>query len=136
LERIHLEGSSVISVADLDGLAKRLAQLDLAPTERSALGHAAAMLQDAVRQRLSHTPGEMHDAPWLRSGVLRASVTHEADDTEAVVGSADPVAIYQECGTRTDPPRPFLAPAGAAEAPRLAAEIAAAVLGRLQAVFR
>ena len=126
----------MISVADLDGLVKRLAQLDLVPTERSALGHAAAMLQDAVRQRLSDTPGEPHDAPWLRSGALRASITHEADDTEAIVGSADPVAIYQECGTRTDPPRPFLAPAGAAEAPRLATEIGVAVLGRLRAVFK
>lgn len=126
----------MIRVDGLDGLAKRLTRLDLAGTERSALEHAAVVLQNAVRQRLSYTPGQSHDAPWLHSGTLRDSITHGINETEAVVGSTDPIAADQECGTRTDPPRPFLAPVAAAEAAGLAAGIAAAVIGRLYAVFK
>ncbi|MGH7040772.1 MAG: hypothetical protein ACREFY_01410 [Acetobacteraceae bacterium] len=119
----------------LPGLTRRLARLDLAATEAAALDHAAIMLQDAVCRRLSLTPGESHDAPWLRKGMLRDSVGHVLDGTEAVVGSTDPVAPDQECGTRTNPPRPFLAPAAAAEADTLVADIATAMLGRLRAVL-
>jgi len=125
----------VIRVEGLQGLTDRLSRLDLAATEHVALEQAATGLQDAVRQRLSHTPGESHDAPWLRSGALRGSVTHEVDGTEALVGSDDPVAVDQECGTRTDPPRPFLAPVAAVEAGGLVAGIAVAVLARLRAAL-
>lgn len=125
----------MISVDGLQDLADRLAKLDLATTESTALEHAASVLQDAVRRRLSHAPGEPHDAPWLRSGALRNSIGHEVHGTEAVVGSADPVAADQECGTRTDPPRPFLAPAAAAEADELVTKIAAAVRGQLRAAL-
>jgi HK97 gp10 family phage protein len=126
----------MIGVDGLEGLARRLKRLDLAAAERTALEHAAVILQDAVRARLSHTPGEVHAAPWLRSGTLRNSVTHGIYGTDAVVGSNDPVAVDQEYGTRTDPPRPFLAPAATAEAPKLAASLASAVLGQLRTVFK
>lgn len=122
----------MIKVDGLRGLTDRLTRLDLVATEHAALEQAATGLQDAVRQRLSHTPGQPHEAPWLRSGTLRGSITHEIDGTEAVVASADPIAADQECGTRTDPPRPFLAPVAAAEANGLVTGIAVAVLGRLR----
>lgn len=125
----------MIRVEGLQGLIDRLTRLDLVATEHAALEQAATGLQDAVRQRLSRTPGESHGAPWLRSGTLRGSITHAVDGTDAAVGSADPVAADQECGTRTDPPRPFLAPVAAAEADGLVTDIAVAVLSRLRATL-
>lgn len=122
-------------VDGLQGLADRLARLDLTATEHAALEQAAGVLQDAVRQNLSHRPGDPHDTPWLRSGALRRSITHTLRGTEAVIGSADPVAVDQECGTRTDPPRPFLAPAAATGADGLVTGIAAAVFSRLRAAL-
>jgi len=122
----------VIRVEGLRRLTDRMTRLDLAAIERAALERAASGLQDAVRQRLSRTPGESHDAPWLRSGTLRDSITHEIDGTEALVGSDDPVAVDQECGTSVDPPRPFLVPVAAVEADGLVTGIAVAVLDGLR----
>ncbi len=122
----------MIRVEGLQRLTDRMTRLDLAAIERAALERAASGLQDAVRQRLSRPPGELHDAPWLRGGTLRDSITHEIDGTEALVGSADPVAADQECGTSVDPPRPFLAPVAAAEADGLVTGIAVAVLDGLR----
>lgn len=103
---------------------RALDRLDLAPPGRDALGQAAAALAGAVRQALSHTPGEDHATPWLRTGELWASITCEATDTVAVIGSSDPVAVYQELGTSAIPPRPFLASVAAAEADGIARGIA------------
>lgn len=50
--------------------------------------------------------------PLLRQGVMRDSIKGEAEETtygaEGVVASDDPVALYQEMGTSSIPPRPFL----------------------------
>lgn len=51
------------------------------------------------------------DAPLLRDGQLRDSIQHEVSGLEAVVGSKSDIAEYQEFGTRTIPPRPFIGPA-------------------------
>ncbi|MBV8613726.1 MAG: hypothetical protein JOY66_08120 [Acetobacteraceae bacterium] len=111
----------------LKGLAeasRALDRLDLAPLGRDALGQAADTLAGAVRQALSHAPGEDHATPWLRTGKLRASITCEATDTVAVIGSSDPVAVDQELGTSAIPPRPFLATVAAAEADGIARGVA------------
>jgi HK97 gp10 family phage protein len=49
-------------------------------------------------------------APLLRTGEMRDSIKRELDpfDLEVVVGSASPIALYQEMGTSRIPPRPFL----------------------------
>ncbi|MGI4941024.1 MAG: HK97 gp10 family phage protein, partial [Janthinobacterium lividum] len=98
-------------------LAERLARLQIAKTQEAALEAAAARLAVAVRDALSAVPGDApghaHDAPWVRSGALRDSIGHAVDADRAVVGSGDPVAAFQECGTPRMPPRPFLAPAAA-----------------------
>ncbi len=60
---------------------------------------------DRVRQ------GYSADEPLLRSGELRASVTHQVNGLEAVIGSADEVMLYQELGTSKIPPRALLGPA-------------------------
>ena len=113
-------------------LARRLARLDLGATTQAALAQAAGKLRAVVRQELSQPPGAPHDVPWLRDGTLRDSIGISVNAEGATIGSTDPVALDQECGTRTDPPRPFLAPAAAAEGAVIAASVGAAVVQRMR----
>ena len=46
--------------------------------------------------------------PLLRTGALRDSINHEVRGRSVAVGSDLDIAIYQEMGTATIPPRPFL----------------------------
>ena len=117
----------MIALADLGDLIARLARIDFATIQHVALEAAASQLEAAVKQELSHLPGADHATPWLRTGELRDSIAHIADEQSACVGSDDPAAVYQELGTRSDPPRPFLAPAAAAAAEDIAHAVAAAV---------
>ena len=113
-------------------LARRLARLDLGATTQAALAQAAGKLRAVVRQELSQPPGAPHDVPWLRDGTLRDSIGIAVNAEGATIGSTDPVAPDQEYGTRTDPPRPFLAPAAAAEGAVIAASVGAAVVQRMR----
>jgi hypothetical protein len=69
----------------------------------------------AEKERLGFTGKISGTDPLLRTGEMRASITFEVTPTpvgvDLVLGSADPVAKYQELGTATIPPRPFLATA-------------------------
>jgi phage gpG-like protein len=47
--------------------------------------------------------------PLLRTGDLRESIEHSVGDREAMVGSNDKKAEWQELGTNRIPPRSFLA---------------------------
>lgn len=76
--------------------------------------------------------------PLLREGDLRDSIEHDAGPFEAVVGSDDRVAVYQELGTEAQrqgqgppgiPPRSFLGGA----AVRKADEIVALMWGAFSA---
>lgn len=58
--------------------------------------------QDRVSQ--GFTPND----PLLRSGELRDSIHHAVRGHSVAVGSDLDIAIYQEMGTATIPPRPFL----------------------------
>lgn len=55
--------------------------------------------------------GYTPDDPLLRDGTLRDSIEVEIAPLEAVIGSKEDIAAYQEFGTATIPPRPFLGPA-------------------------
>ncbi|MDE1009666.1 MAG: hypothetical protein OSB38_28805 [Paraburkholderia fungorum] len=56
--------------------------------------------------------GFSENDPLLRNGHLRDSYQHEVHGVEAVIGSKDDVALWQELGTsRGIPPRPVLGPA-------------------------
>ncbi|WP_045736805.1 HK97-gp10 family putative phage morphogenesis protein [Xanthomonas sp. MUS 060] len=55
--------------------------------------------------------GYTENDPLLRSGELRDSISHETKGLEAAIGSDSDIAVYQEMGTETIPPRPFLGPA-------------------------
>jgi phage gpG-like protein len=56
------------------------------------------------RERLGYERNE----PLLRTGELRDSIEHTVGQGEAWVGSNSMIAVYQELGTRTIPPRSFL----------------------------
>lgn len=103
-------------VRGLADALRRLDRVNLLDSRRSALEQAAIAIEGAVRQSLSHAPGDDHTTPWLRTGELRASVGHQSDGAVAVVGSTSQVAVYQELGTPSIPPRSFLASSAAAAA--------------------
>ena len=67
----------------------------------------AALADSTVKDRVRQ--GYAPDEPLLREGDLRDSITHQVEGaSEAVIGSNDDVAVYQELGTVHIPPRPFL----------------------------
>lgn len=68
------------------------------------------LAESTVQDRVSKgfTPND----PLLRTGSMRDGIKAEAEGLHAVVGTTDPIAEYQELGTPTIPPRPFLGPAG------------------------
>ena len=64
------------------------------------------------------------DEPLLRDGTLRESIEHKVVSAhEAQIGSDLDVAVYQELGTSTIPPRPFLSGAAAAKGQEVADKI-------------
>ena len=123
-------------IAGLDRLRAALAELDTDSVARAALSSGASMIADVVRESLNHSPGSDHATPWRQTGTLHDSIGVTAMDDRAVVGSSDPVAVDQELGTRTDPPRPFLAPAAAEAAPALAETVGSAVADALREATR
>lgn len=59
----------------------------------------------STRESLGYEP----DEPLLREGTLRDSIEHTiVSRNEAQIGSNSDVAVYQELGTSTIPPRSFL----------------------------
>ena len=95
----------------------------MAETQKTALAQAAQTLQDAVQASLSTPPGGDHTKPWLRTGSLQNSIKHRANENSAVIGSDSPVAVAQELGTHTIPPRPFLSTTASVHAQGLAQQI-------------
>jgi len=64
------------------------------------------------KERLGYVGnGGDHYQPLLREGVLRDSYEEQTRGNEAVVGSTDEVALYQELGDEHRPPRPVIGPA-------------------------
>jgi phage gpG-like protein len=65
----------------------------------------------AATQREREREGFEPNAPLLRTGELRDSISHQVvSDDEVEIGSDSKVALFQEFGTSTIPPRPFLMP--------------------------
>jgi phage gpG-like protein len=120
----------------LDGLRKaddRLANLDVPGAVAGGIAAAARSLEAKVKEGLSFVSGQDHSAPWLRTGALRASISHETDVNMAVIGSASDVAVDQELGTAAIPPRSFLASTASAEAESVVACVADAIAHALAA---
>ncbi len=121
---------------------------------RLALGEAAKLVQQDAKDRIGEYQdasgpfsaweplaedteaekarlGYPQDAPLLRDGDLRDSIVTEQSGNEAVVGSPDPVAAWQEFGTVNIPPRPFLGPAAFSNREEIRELIGEAVTGAL-----
>jgi hypothetical protein len=120
-----MEGSTMIRIYGSQHAQDRLGHLDIEGAIHDALTSAAEIVEARVTEVLSHPPGPDHSVPWLRSGSLRASIAHQTEGTVSVIGSTSDVAVDQELGTRSIPPRPFLAPTAAAASADVAASIAA-----------
>ncbi len=106
----------MISVEGLTAFARALDALASERLVAPALEVAAERLVQGVRSVLSHPPGSEHATPWLETGALRDSISARIGPDGAVVGSTSMVAVDQEQGTKTVPPRPFLAPVAMREA--------------------
>jgi len=86
---------------------------DLEEVLTAALADEAQALATALRETLATSPGGPHSHPWQRTGALHNSIGVAESATEAVIGSNDPVALYQEHGSPTLPPRPSFGPLAA-----------------------
>lgn len=134
--RLEADNGKVMLAARLalDGAAKLVAQdaKERIGEYQQATGPFPAwepLAQDteAEKARL----GYPLDAPLLRDGDLRDSIVTELSGNEAVIGTADPVAAFQEFGTPDIPPRPFLGPAAFSNREEIREMIGAAVAGAL-----
>jgi HK97 gp10 family phage protein len=108
---------TAVKVAEHQGL-KRIAQLiettakEELGTYQDEVGHfpAWAPLAEST-ERHKERMGYPADSPLVATGEMRDNISHVVKGTEAVIGSPDERAIFQEMGTSTIPPRPFLGPA-------------------------
>lgn len=119
-------------VAGLRELAAFLREVEVDAVAASALRRGAEQLAETVRADLSGSGDGSRDVPRIVSGALRDSIGVRADGAMAVIGSTSEVALFQETGTRTDPPRPFLAPAAARQGAAIAHQVGAAVAAALR----
>lgn len=95
------------------------------PTRVGPFGPWAPLAQSTIEDKRDKGYGV--PKPLLREGDLRDSIEFDVQRRAVVVGSADPVAAYQEFGTSTIPPRSFIGRAMAERGRSEAARIGAAV---------
>jgi len=88
-------------------------------------------LADSTKQDRS-SKGYPENEPLLRDGTLRDSIEHEVQGGELVVGSKLDIAEYQEFGTKTIPPRPFIGPAAFSAKKHIEETLGLAVLHALE----
>lgn len=115
---LHLAALPAMQVVELQhGLEKCAKKIE--QTAKDEIGHyqqaagpfpAWADLADSTEQEKA-SKGYPVDAPLLRTGEMRDSITHEVHGLEAVVGSKNKKLFYNELGTLTIPPRPVIGPA-------------------------
>ncbi len=117
---------------NLHSLKARLDQ-DFAAVAEAALAVAAKRLADDVRAALSMSPGGPHDHPWCQTGGLRDSIEAKCEGSEAIVASTSKVAIYQEFGTASIPPRPTFAPLASSTGSTVARSVGYAIAKSLGA---
>lgn len=119
---LHLATLHAAQVHELQHGLERCA-VKIEETAKQEIGHyqtaagpfpAWAELADSTEQDKA-SKGYPVDAPLLRTGEMRDSITHEVDGLEAVIGAKDTDAgrllVYHEFGTNKMPPRPVLGPA-------------------------
>ena len=62
----------------------------------------------AEKQALGYTGRISTTDPLYRTGELRVSISYTVHENVVTLGSADPIAPFQEHGTSRIPPRPFI----------------------------
>jgi phage gpG-like protein len=75
-------------------------------------------LAESTQAERAHE-GYPANEPLLRSGEMRDSIGHVVGDHEVQVGSNSDIAVYQELGTKSIPPRSFLVNAVKASIPAI-----------------
>jgi len=115
---VHLVEREVVTVATLHMGLKRVAAA-IEKTAKEEIGEYqpevppfpawAPLAESTIDNRVAQ--GYSPDEPLLRTGDLRDSISHQVEGLEAAIGSDSEIALYQELGTKTIPPRPFLGPA-------------------------
>ena len=115
----------------LTALRERLEAIRVADLMARTLATQASRLAEAVRAGM-HQEGASHERPWVQTGALQESIGSIAEGLSAAVRSSDPAAMPQEMGTAHLPPRPFLAPVGAAMAEEIAGAVGEAVTAALR----
>jgi hypothetical protein len=83
----------------------------------------APLAQATIDDRVAS--GYSPDQPLLREGDMRDSIEHKVSGHEGHVGSDSDVALYQELGTSSIPPRSFLGGAAFELAPKIVEETGA-----------
>ncbi|PHV13711.1 hypothetical protein CSQ90_27075 [Janthinobacterium sp. BJB303] len=122
--------------SNIGEMIKHLALIAAAQTlaDHRALKKCAVAIENTAKEEFGHYQGEVtpfagwtelaestkedrlakgftENAPLLRTGELRKSVSHLISGAEAVIGSESEVMVYQELGTDKIPPRAVLGPA-------------------------
>ena len=116
-----------MNFGSIDAFLVHLAALQAgaAAAQRRGLGAAGRMLEGQAKAMIgTEMPGWEPLAPstidekerlgygvpdpLLRTGELRGSIHHAADDHGVTLGTDDPIAPHQEFGTGHIPPRPFI----------------------------
>lgn len=72
---------------------------------------AGALVERKAKEKCPVGTPESTGVPGYVGGRLRASITHDADETGAVVGTNVTYGKHVELGTRRMDPQPFLVPA-------------------------
>lgn len=133
LEKLALEGELVTDLATKKAAAIVLddAQARIGVYQDSAgpFPAWAPLAESTTQDRISK--GFSPFEPLLRTGGLRDSYATSQDGHEAVIGSDSDIAVYQEVGTPTIPPRPVLGPAAFEAKPRIGAITAAIMVAWL-----
>ncbi len=131
----HLAALNV-AVAAAEGRALEKVAVIIESDAKRQIGH----YQDAVGPFQDWAPlaesteaekarlGYPQDAPLLRTGELRDSIEHEVHGGEAIVGSKQDKAAWQEFGTDSIPPRPFIGPAAFRNKDKIEKVLGAAVV--------
>lgn len=133
LAKLALEGEAVTH--ELAEKGAKLIQRDA----REKLGHyqgsvgpfnAWPELADSTKEDRVNK-GFPENEPLKRTGQLAESIDTDVRGSEAMVGSMDPIALWQECGTDDGhiPPRAFLGPAAFESKPKLSVICANALIG-------
>ena len=101
----HMAAMAVTSEHAMDGALKKAAKLVQVEAKRviGTYEYGWAPLKPATVARKRNG-----DTPLLETGEMRKSIEYTVGHKEAEVGTNSQIAVYQELGTKTIPPRSFL----------------------------